>query len=358
MQGRSILHTVLACAVILVSSKANSQLRAEGAPAASAPALRVVEPKRGEIIRFVTLPANVRANQQATLYAKVSGYLAQVKVDKGQSVKEGELLAEIEVPELLADLKKLQADAKVAALELERLTQAQKKAPDLVLPQALDKARGAADAAQAATERTETLLGFAKISAPFAGVITMRFVDPGAFVPAATAGSTPQNAALFTLMDFSTVRLQIAVPEVDAALVKEGQPVKSSVEGLPGKKFESEVTRFSYALDEATRTMLVESDVPNADRELRPGMYATVKLGVGKHTGALLVPTDALVMEKAAGFVFKLVEGKARKTPVTLGFNDGTNVEIAKGISEGEKVIVAGKTPLTEGQAVQPIAEK
>ena len=166
---------------------------AEPAPVLS---VRVAQAARGEIVRTVTLPATVRANQQATLYAKVPGYIKSVAVDKGQSVTQGESLAEIEVPEEAADLKRFQANAKVSEIELQRLTLAQKKAPDLVLPDALDKARGSLEASNAAIERTQAMLNFAKITAPFSGVITMRYVDPGAFVPAATTGSTPQSAAL------------------------------------------------------------------------------------------------------------------------------------------------------------------
>ena len=312
----------------------------------------VTKPARGEITRFVTLPSTVRANQQVTLYAKVAGYLGKVTVDKGDTVKEGDVLAEIEVPELAADLKRYEADAKVAGVESQRLSDAQKRAPDLVVPQTLDKARGALDSAKASMERTQTLLGFAKITAPFDGVVTMRNVDSGAFVPAATGGSNAQAAALFTVMDFNTVRVQTAVPEIEVPLVKKGQPVKVSMEEFPGRVFEGTVTRISYALDEVTRTMLVETDLPNAAHELRPGMYALAKIGVEKHADALLIPADALVMEKANAFVYKLADGKAKKTPVTAGFNDGKSAEVLKGVEPGEQVIVTGKLPLTDGQPV------
>jgi RND family efflux transporter MFP subunit len=316
-------------------------------------AVRVAQPKRGDIIRYVTLPGTVRANQQATLYAKVAGYLKTVAVDKGQAVQAGELLAEIEVPERLAELKRGEAEARVAEIELRRLTEAQKKAPDLILPQAMDKARGALETAQASIEAAQSLLGFAKIQAPFAGVITMRYVDPGAFVPAATAGSTPQNAALFTLMDFDVVRVQTGVPENEVPLVKTGQPVKVAIEELPGRAIEGKVSRIAYALDEATRTMLVETDLPNADQTLRPGMYAMVKIGLEQHTNALLMPVEALVMEKTNAFVYKYVDGKAKKTPVTVGFNDGASFELLKGVEPNDRIILTGKLTLADGQPVQ-----
>jgi membrane fusion protein (multidrug efflux system) len=308
---------------------------------------------RGDVIRYVTLPGTLKANQQATLYAKVAGYLTKVIVDKGDVVKADQVLATIEVPELTADMKKFEADAKVAEVELSRLLDAQKKAADLVVPQMLDKARGASDVAKANMQRTQTLLDFAKITAPFSGVITQRFVDSGAFVPAATSGSAAQNAALFTIMETTTLRAQVAMPELDAALVAKGQPVKVSPEALPGKTFDATVSRTAGAIDEATRTMLIEADLPNKEGTLRPGMYATVKVGVDHHDGVLTVPVEALAMEKTNAFVFKIVEGKAKKTAVTLGFNDGAKAEVLTGVAEGEPVILAGKATFTDGQAVQ-----
>ncbi|MEO6739327.1 MAG: efflux RND transporter periplasmic adaptor subunit [Chthoniobacteraceae bacterium] len=314
--------------------------------------------KRGEIHRWITLPGTLKANQQATLYAKVAGYLANVAVDKGDTVKAGQLLGELEVPELLADTKKYEADAKVAEIDLARLVDAQKKAPDLVLPQALDKARAASSVALANLERTNTLLSFAKITAPFPGIITGRFVDNGAFVPSATSGSAAQNAAIFTLMDYTTVRAQAAVPEVEVSFIRPGLPVKLALEALPGKSFDAKVSRSNGALEEATRTMLIEADVPNADGALRPGMYANVRIAVERHTGAITVPVEALAMEKANAFVFKVADGKARKTAVKLGFNDGVNAEILEGLADGEGVILIGKATLNDGQAVKPEASK
>src|SRR5205823_7837278 len=135
-------------------------------------------------------------------------------------------------------------------------------------------AKGKLDVAKASLERTEALLGFAKIAAPFAGVITKRMVDPGAFIPAATSGSVAQNAAVVTLTDFNRVRVQVAVPELETSLVATGQPATVTADGLPGRSFDGKITRFSYALDEATKTMLAEIEVPNPNLELRPGMYA------------------------------------------------------------------------------------
>src|SRR5439155_10529144 len=217
-------------------------------------AVHPVSVKQGEATRSITLPGNVLAYQQAMLYAKVGGYVKTVAVDKGDSVNAGALLADIEVPELIADRAKYQAELEVAALDYKRINEAKKTAPDLVVPLTVDAAKSKSDVAKANLERTDTLLGFARITAPFGGVITKRMVDPGAFIPATTSGSTAQNAALFTLMDFSKVRVQVAVPEPEVPFIKNHLQVKISVEELAGKAFDGSITRYSHALDEATKT--------------------------------------------------------------------------------------------------------
>src|SRR5215471_11962373 len=294
--------------------------------------VKTIRPFRGPIIRSITLPGEIRPYQQATLYAKVAGYLKAITVDKGDRVKAGDLLADIEVPEMLADLAKYKAEVAVSELDFSRLNESFKKAPDLVVPQMVDNAKARLDIAKANAERTETLLSYARITAPFSGIITRRMVDPGAFIPAATSGSAAENAALVTLTDFNRIRVQVAVPEMEASLVCVGQPVKVRTEGLPGNNFEGTITRFSYALDEATKTMLAEIEMPNPKLELRPGMYAIVRIGIERKDNALLVPVDALLTEKAGSSVFEFASGKAKKTRVQTGFNDGTNVEIVKGL--------------------------
>ncbi|MST01116.1 MAG: efflux RND transporter periplasmic adaptor subunit [Pedosphaera sp.] len=399
-------------------------------------AVQVATPFRGEVHRFVTQPGTIRAFQQATLYAKVPGYLKSISVDKGDSVKAGAPLAQIEIPELDAELpqhqalinkakvevgrtqaevvrrqaevarcvaeaKRLEAvQEKIAAerefvdKEFERLTKARKQSPDLVTEQQLDKAKSdravliasinaarqsvaSAQAEQAAVQasvtvaqqlvsvaeadekvagaalrRTMSLLSYTNIVAPFDGIVTARFVDTGTFIPAATSGNAAQNAAIVTVMDFEKVRVQVWLSELETSLVAKGQPAKVTVDGLPGKVFEGAVTRLSGALDETTRTMLVEVDLPNPGHALRPGMYASVRIGVEKHANVVLVPSEALVMEKSAAFLFLADGGKVKKWPVKIGFNNGVVVEIVSNLAANATVLLAGKLPLTDGQAV------
>ena len=316
-------------------------------------------PRRGEIARTVTLPTfRILAYQEATLYSKVSGYLKTISVDKGSAVNQGQLLAEIEVPELLADEAQFKAETEVTRKNYERMAQARETAPDLVVPQTVDDLRGQWEVARAKLQRTQSLLQYTRITASFAGVITARFVDPGAFIPAATSGTPAQSAALVTLMDFSRLRVQVFVPEAEVPFIKEGLPVQVTLEELPGRNFSGAVTRFAYALDEGTKTMLTEIELPNPTRELRPGMYASVKLEVERKQDALLLPVSAVLMEKGGAFVFRVADGKAEKTSVQIGFNDGVNVEIAAGVAADAPVIVAGTQALNDGQAVTAAGAK
>ncbi len=339
----------------LIAAVQTSCQRAGAPPATNVETVRL---KKGEIVRRVTLPGNVMAYQEATLYAKVAGYLKMIAVDKGDNVKTGDVLAEIEAPEMVADLVKEKAEAEAAAMDFRRVSEAQHKASDLVTPQTMDTAKAKADVARAGVQRIETLLAYAKITAPFAGVITKRWADRGALIPAATSSSAAKSAAVVTLMDFSTVRVDVAVPDTEAPLVKKDLPVKVTVDELPGRNFDGTITRFAYALDESTKTMATEIEIANPDLALRPGMWANVQIDLQKKTDAQLLPAEALVTEKNKTSVFVARDGKAQKVPIKTGFDDGINVEVTGGLTPKDAVILAGKQAVTDGQPVKAVASK
>ena len=334
---------------------ANESAKAVPAAPLSVP---VTQAKHGPISRSISLPANIRALQQATLYAKVAGYLKTINVDRGDAVKAGDVLAEIEAPELLADTAKYQAEVAVAQADHQRLSEALKKAPDLVVPLSVDAAKGRYEIALASAKRNETLLGFTKIVAPFSGVVTKRWADVGALIPAATGSGSPQNSAVVTLADFSRVRVEVFVPEPEAPLLKPGLAAEVKVDELPGKAFAGQVTRIAWSLEETTKTMPVEIELANPDGTLRPGMFATAKIAVSQKPDALLLPTEALVVEKARTSVFTLVDGKAKKVPVKVGFEDGKSFEVLEGVTAESVVIVTGKMPLVDGQPVNRVEGK
>ena len=339
------------CALIALCTLAACD-RTENTAATAGPVLatqvRITHLATGPITRSITLPAQVLADQHVTLYAKVSGYLQNIAVDKGDTVKAGAVLAHIEMPELIAARVRQQAELRAAAADYGRIQESSQKAPDLVVPQMLDQARGRFEIARASLDQSETMLRYATVTAPFGGVITQRFVDPGALTQAGTA--------LVTLMDFSKVRLQVAVPELEASRVAVGQPVTVVTENLPGMPFDGKVARFTYALDTASRTMLAEVSLDNPKLALRPGMLVTAKLGIERKDSAPIMPTDALVMEKTNAFAYVLDGEKAAKHPLKIGFNDGQNVEVLEGLNPEDAIILVGKLNLSNGQTVRVAA--
>lgn len=306
--------------------------------------LPATKPTTGTIHRWVALPATLAPWQQAVLYAKVTGYIATISVDKGDTVKAGQVIAKLEVPELQADLAKSKAEVAAASLEAKRMHEARAKSPDLVLPQSVEDAEARLAISKAGMDRVTTMLAFAEIKAPFDGIITARHVDVGALVNAHTS-------KVVEIVDASTLRLQIPVTEMESSLVAVGKPVKAQIDASGPAPVEASISRIAYALDPATRTMLAEADLKNTDLKLRPGMYAMAKIAVEQHDKATLIPVAGLVMEKTNAFVFKHVDGKAIKTAVKPGFNDGTNVEIPD-LKADDVILLPGTTLLTDKQPV------
>ncbi len=234
---------------------------------------RAAEPPATALV----LPAQVVAYQAARITAKVAGFVKRIVVDKGDRVQAGQLIAELEVPELQADRLKYRAQFDVAERNLERIERAARAAPDLVTPEQLDIQRGRVEVARAELNRIEALLRYARVTAPFAGTITARDVDPGAFVPV-PGGADARGAGIVTLMSLSRVRVQIPVPERAAASVRPGCPAVIRGTGLPAAGLAARITRVSYALSRRTQTMLAEIDMPNPGHRLLPGMYVSVEL--------------------------------------------------------------------------------
>lgn len=257
-------------------------LTAAAAPSAPATGAAASQPAGA---RTVVLPGNVVPYYNTTLYAKVAGYLRRINVDKGDQVKTGDLIAEVEVPELIAEQTQYKAEVEVAQVEYDRLASAVKQAPDLVIPETVDEARGKLEVAKAKLQGMETLLSYANIIAPFSGIITARYVDPGAFISQATNG-TQQNSPVVTLMDFHRLRIQVPVPEDISVSVMKGTKADITAQALPGREFHESVTRISYALDPAAKTMLAEIEMDNPGNVLRPGMYVSVRFTLDNRTGS------------------------------------------------------------------------
>jgi len=306
--------------------------------------LPVTKPQKGTIHRWISLPASFAPWQQVELKARVAGYIEKITVDIGDVVTAQQQLIQIEVPELKADLIGHRAEVAAAEIEVKRLHEARAKSPDLILPQSVDDAEAKLAIAKAGMERTNALIDLAQIKAPFAGTITDRRVDPGAF--AAAGGDT-----LLQLTDVSTLRLQVPVIEIETALLKVGQQIEAKVDALGGAIVKGTISRIAGTLDSATRTMLIEADFKNDDGKLCPGMFATARIAVEQHDNATIIPVAGLVKEKANSFVFKHVDGKAVKTAIKPGFNDGVNVEVPE-LKADDVILLPGTTALTDKQDV------
>jgi RND family efflux transporter MFP subunit len=329
-------------------------------PVAETPVeVKAVQPHRGEVYRYINLPGEVRPLYEVTLFAKVDGYLDKLTVDKGDSVKAGGLIADIDVPEVRANLGKYQAELELAQAEFKQLSEAAaNNSADEAAKNRLAVASGRLAVAKGNVQYTESMLKYARVTAPFDGIITKRYVDPGAYIPVPNAASTPEAAAIVNLTDFKTLRMQVAVPETEATHIKLGLPIRWTTDDYPGQHFDGTVTRAYWALDKATKTMLTETQMANPSMKLQPGMLVNARIGVEKKEDALLLPVEALVKEKTNSFVYVFNDGKVKKSPVEVGFNDGTNFEIIAGIKPADLAVVPGKQVMRDGQLVKVTAAK
>jgi RND family efflux transporter MFP subunit len=351
------LLLALAACILAFCGCAEEASSATAKPVETPVEVNAVHPHRGEVSRFINLPGEVRPLYEVTLFAKVDGYLEKLTVDKGDSVKAGDLIADIDVPELRANLVKYKAELELAQAEFKQMSEATAGDSEATKNR-LAVASGKLAVAKSNVQYTESMLKYARVVAPFGGIITKRYVDPGAYIPVPNAASTPEAAAIVNLTDFKTVRLQVAVPETEATHVKIGQSIRWTADDFPGEHFDGTVTRAYWALDKATKTMLTETQIANPGMKLQPGMLVNARIGIEKKNDALLLPAGALVKEKTNSFIFIFNDGKIKKAPVEVGFNDGTNVEIVAGVKPADLAIVPGQQALRDGQLVKVTEEK
>jgi membrane fusion protein, multidrug efflux system len=355
----SLLMALFAC--ILVLSGCEQEASSATAKAVEAPIeVKAVHLHHGTVYRFINLPGEVRPLYEVTLYAKVDGYLETLTVDKGDSVKAGGLIADIDVPELRANLAKYKAELELTQAEFKQASEtAVNNATNTTAADSeaaktrLAVANGKLAVAKGNVQYTESMLKYARVTAPFDGTITKRYVDPGAYIPVPNAANTPEAAAIVNLTNFKILRMQVAVPETEATRIKIGQPIRWTADDFPGQYFDGKVTRAYWALDKATKTMLTETQMANPEMKLQPGMLVNARIAIDKKDDALLLPVAALVKEKTNSFVFIFNGEKIKKAPVQVGFNDGTNVEIMAGIKPEDLAIVPGQQALHDGQLVK-----
>ncbi|HTQ26175.1 MAG TPA: efflux RND transporter periplasmic adaptor subunit [Candidatus Binataceae bacterium] len=338
------------------------------APAA-APQVVVIRPQRGEAIRSITLPGDAVGYYQSALYAKVTGYLKDIQVDKGDPVKKGEVLANIEVPELRQRLDRARSNLEIQRLTYDRLDKVWKEDPRLVARQDVDMAFSKFQQAQAEYNELAAMVAYTQIVAPFDGIVTERFVDPGALIRAGgqdsatapmegTANAGGSAAPVVSVADISKLRVYVYVPQDAVGYVRVGMPVRLEFRELPGHTYMASVARFAHSLDFSTRTMLTEIDLDNSRREIYPGMYANATLELERHGDAIKLP-DSAVADSPNGGHFVLVArgGRLEEVPVTIGINTGIYMEITSGLSGSEKVVRSLTAALSSGEQVRTVLD-
>ena len=378
-----------ACGGEHAGSGEQQKVHAQPAPAPVA----VGQAQRGSIVRKITLTAEFRPFEEVELHAKVAGYLREITVDVGDRVEKGQHLATLEVPEMAQDvaqaeagrarseadvvrsrveLQRAQTTAKLAQLSFERLSAVLKSRPNLIAQQEIDEAQTRADAARdqvdaaraalaaaeqqvrasvASETRARTLEAYTRMTAPFSGVITRRYVDPGAMVP---TGTSSQALPVVRLSHDERLRLVVPVPESAIANIRRGSRVAVRVSSL-NDTFSGSVARFSSRVTEQTRTMDTEIDVLNPTHALKPGMIAEADIILERRDNVLVVPHQAVITPATSPRVYTVDEAKrVAIKPVKLGVEEADRVEITDGLQDGQIVIVAGQGQLRTGQLVAP----
>ena len=315
--------------------------------------VQVLKPTRRDLVYTVKLPANVSPLYQTTLYAKVSGYLKWIGPDKGDAVKKDEVVAVIDAPEVEEQYQQAVSDYKIKKLTYERLAKVWKESPDVIAKQDVDVAEAAYQGAKHLMEQRVVMRDYTKVRAPYHGIVTARFADPGALIQIATSSAT-SAIPLFTIMDLNTVRVYANVPQDDSPWIVPGKTAATvKVTELPNRSFSGTVTRSTMALDPATRSLLVEIDLPNTDHALRPGTFAEVSLALRDIPQALVVPPQAVISTPKGKSLFIVEEGRAKSVTVQTGITDGRWIEITSGLRGDEDVVAVGKRRLLDGMPVQ-----
>jgi len=367
-----------AAIVLALYGGCGDQTRGPAGHAATAkhpPLVEAVKPAPQVFERTVVLTASIEAFEQSPLYAKVSGYVKALNVDIGDRVQQGQELATLEVPEMThqrasaraavaeqsAAVAKAEADAELARVIFVRAEGLRKK--DAITEQELEEARARHLTAQADAElararhsrakselnELDSLMAYSRIRAPFAGVITRRFIDPGALVQAATANNnvTP----IVTVSKTDLLRAVVEVPEPDAPYVRKGDPASIRLAAMGSGVLEAHVSRTSGALDPATRTMRAEVDLQNPQGTVAPGMFGELTIHT-RRTARLALPARTLHKDERGAFVFVIRGGRLHKRAVVTGASADGVIEILDGISP-DVLVAAADGELRDDQTVE-----
>lgn len=329
---------------------------------AAIPTVAVVFPKEGAPTQEIVLPGTTQAFIDAPIYARTNGYLKHWYFDIGARVQKGQLLAEIETPEIDQQLQQARADLDTAQanLNLAKITAARWQdlvSTGSVSQQETDQAvsnlsavKAGAESSAANVRRLEQLQSFERIYAPFDGIITARNTDIGALID---AGANSQPKELFHMAAIRTLRVYVAVPEVYSRAAHSGAAAGLTLDEFPGQIFRGTLVRNANAIDLASRTLLVEVDIDNPTGQLLPGAYVFVHLKLPDEARSVTIPSNALIFRKEGLQVGLVRDGKAKLVPVKISRDYGNAVEIVSGLQPTDAVIVDPSDSLVDGTPVR-----
>jgi RND family efflux transporter MFP subunit len=375
-RGRSVALLLIIAVVVglLVISGIVPRLRSRSALAAetnelAAPTVLVIQPKRGAPSQEILLPGNIQAFVDAPIYARTNGYLKRWYFDIGSHVKQGQLLAEIESPEVDQQLSQAQADLGTAAanLHLSQITAdryADLIKQDAVSQQETDNAvsdlaskNTAVKSSQANVDRLRQLVSFEKVYAPFDGVVTARNTDIGQLIDSGASGG--QARSLFQVAAINKLRVFISVPQIYSQAATPGLTADLTFAEFPGRRFQGKLVRTSRSIDPTARTLNVEVDVDNSKGELLPGAYTEVHLKLKEGIPTLTIPVSALLFrQEGLRIAVAKSDNTAELIPVTLGRDFGDFAEITTGLTGQERIISNPPDSIVDGERLNVHTEK
>ena len=325
------------------------QIRA--AVLALGPRLRVARVAAAGPSRTISLPGDVRALHQVTLYAKISGYLRELRVDRGDRVTAGQILGRVASPETDGQVR----SSRVTEADKAQVQSRYRSLVDRGVVSKLDMDRADADArvAAAESERLQILVDYETLRAPFAGIISARYVDAGALVSAAT-GATQSAQPILDLVDASKVRIYVYLNQAEAAHVAAGDPVHISSPDDPEIDRDAQISRIGGALDPRSRTMMTEIDVDNVAGRILPGTFVQVSLQV-RADPAPSIPTEAVMLRQGETFAAVVQDNHVHFRRIDLAGSDGIHQRVRRGLAPGEVVALYAGDVLEDGAAVQPV---
>jgi multidrug efflux system membrane fusion protein len=363
--GLVLLLLVVGGLITMLLRIRSSRVLADETERESIPTVAVVHPTAEKPDEELVLPGSLQAFEESPVFARTNGYLLRWYKDMGSRVKQGELLADIDTPEIDQELMQVRANRQqiVAQMDLAKINAdryVSLRKTDSVSQQEADQqssgyqqAKANLDAADATVRRLEQLESFKHVYAPFSGVLTKRNVDPGALINANGTGKE-----LFDIAKVDPLRVFVSVPQNYAPAIKNGMDAWVTLQELPGEKFKGTVARTAESIDPMTRTLLTEVDVPNRDGRLLPGSFGEVHFRAGINAQKLTIPVNAMLFRQEGPRVAVVgSDGKVHLRPIVIGKDYGTTLEILGGVEIGDRVIVNPADSIEDGQQVNVAPE-